>query len=459
MLGVNSSQWLQILIYTAFCFVLAFVGRGLPFDGKFLIILCLGYAFGGKGFAYLTPLEPFYVGEIALSLLMLGLLFRLRTPGSFIPTTLHLLIYIFCLYTVIRLSYEILEYGLMSIRDSSVCYYGLYFVGTFAILSNRRFYFVFQKSIFWVMLFGFIGLIGYNLNLSDKLGDINIWFQKIYLPHPDINLPLTIAFGVTIFVRFISTKKISYLPVLIVSVVFIMMDKTAGIFCTLLLCALLGFVARRVEFILVGGGFAILSLIGLVVLNQLSSLGKLPDFLSKNDHIITLSTAFSGDISQKNTTDWRMEWWRVIYEDTMNDNPIMGVGYGGDISSSFLNQYYGYDRIADDIKHARYPHNIMFTIFGRLGLSGLVIFLPIFLWIFVFCCKFARRYLSSNNYKYEHLSAFCVVVSGLGNSLIQATYEIPYAAIIHWTLLGYLVFEYYRPGFHNRNVNSKIDDQ
>jgi hypothetical protein len=450
MLELHSSYWGVIFIYAIFSFILIFLGGRLPFDGKFLIILCLGYAIGGKGFAYLTPMEPFYVSEIGLGLLMLGFILRGQSGGGLAPTFLHILIYIFCIYSAARVFFNMQAYGMMSIRDAALCYYGLYYIGAFSALSNVKFYRTFEKSIPWVLLLGFIAQISYKFLIYLKLGNISGWFMKVHLPHPDITLPLAVAFAVVTYVKFITTKRIRYLPVLVFSMGLIMMSKSAGVFDLAVLCTMLGFAAKRAEFFLVGGAAVVTAFFGIVVLTQLSSSGNLPDFLVENEHVQTLTTAVTGDTSQRNTTDWRIEWWRVIYEDTIEDNPLLGAGYGGDITSSFFYEYYGEARMAGQAGAARYPHSVLFTVFGRLGISGMLLFLPLFIWIIVFCGKFASRYLRGDNYKIEHLVAFCIVVAGWANSLVQATYETPYAAIIHWTFLGYMAFEYYRPNYHRQ---------
>ena len=71
-----------------FVILLLALWRSIPIDAKLLYIIILGYALGGKGFAYVSPMEPIYISEICLAICMCGLLKRLHTAGVF-RSTIH----------------------------------------------------------------------------------------------------------------------------------------------------------------------------------------------------------------------------------------------------------------------------------------------------------------------------------------------------------------------------------
>ena len=85
------------------------------------------------------------------------------------------------------------------------------------------------------------------------------------------------------------------------------------------------------------------------------------------------------------------------------------------------------------------------TNLGRLGLAGFVIFLILFIVIARFLVKFCRRYFPSPLRKDSDLICFGIVLAGMVNGVLQATYEIPHSAITHWVCLAYLAVRYYRP--------------
>ena len=82
---------------------------------------------------------------------------------------------------------------------------------------------------------------------------------------------------------------------------------------------------------------------------------------------------------------------------------------------------------------------IVFTVFGRMGIIGLVIFIPIAyllsreLWIGL---QVMRRYGSQCDARYAFTWAF--VMAGFVNAFFQSTFEAPYTAVMFWTLLALL---------------------
>ena len=59
----------NVILGTGGFLILLFLSwRSIALDAKLLFIIILGYALGGKGFAYVSPFEPIYIGEISLSL-------------------------------------------------------------------------------------------------------------------------------------------------------------------------------------------------------------------------------------------------------------------------------------------------------------------------------------------------------------------------------------------------------
>ena len=130
----------------------------------------------------------------------------------------------------------------------------------------------------------------------------------------------------------------------------------------------------------------------------------------------------------------------------MRDNPWFGSGLGSDISSSFLTDYYGIERAqarAVQGGGARYPHNILFTVFGRMGVIGVLFFTVYLLFVLKVMYDFCVIYLRKSDYLMGDLLLFALFCSGLANAFVQATYEAPYAAIIHWVCLAYLARRVY----------------
>ena len=73
--------------------------------------------------------------------------------------------------------------------------------------------------------------------------------------------------------------------------------------------------------------------------------------------------------------DWRFTWWKMVISDVMKESPFYGLGLGSDISTEFHANYFQTGIDNTDVIIARYPHNILITVLGRLGIIGIIIFL------------------------------------------------------------------------------------
>src|SRR5205085_10095574 len=86
----------------------------------------------------------------------------------------------------------------------------------------------------------------------------------------------------------------------------------------------------------------------------------------------------AGDISAGNN-EFRAAWWESVIDETNEKSPLVGLGFGYDLAKRFLRSYnaplntYEFD--------TRSPHSILLTVYGRMGVIGILIFALIFLQI------------------------------------------------------------------------------
>lgn len=441
-----------IIVSAVFMTLPLIIARHLAYDFKFLMLLCLGYAIAGKGFAYITPIEPIYIGEITLVLCMAGLLIRLSKGMKLFPSGLHITIFLFMAMTGISLLLrDYSEYKMLALRDASTAYYGLFFFAAFAMLESE----VHQKAIrkvgyvmlvCWVVFacvnFGFqaAGLAG---GLREALYKIHPIVAYFFVPHPDILFPLAATLAIICISKILRGKKLFYIIPLAVALLVLFQGKAAGLFAfTLTSCALVVF-ARRTE-IGVFGVFSGLSAGLLLAVFYAAEFEVVIDYLDNVDAINTAQQGFS-ESGERNTSDWRLNWWGSIWKDTMEINPFFGTGMGSDIASSFRMSFYSYERAVQGLQQggARYPHNILFSVIGRLGLVGLLVFCIYLLVVVKYLIDFCRIFLRRKDYLIGDLLFFALFCTGLANAFVQSTYEAPYAAIIHWVALAYIACRVY----------------
>jgi len=137
----------------------------------------------------------------------------------------------------------------------------------------------------------------------------------------------------------------------------------------------------------------------------------------------------------------------------MRENPFYGLGLGSDISTRFHANYFQTGIDNTDVLIARYPHNVLITIWGRLGIIGLMIFIPICilvvreLWI-----GMLKLRASSDEHSPGLAFVWAFVLGGFTNAFFQSTFEAPYAAIAFWSMLAVLCVM-------NRQTDEETDEE
>ena len=420
-----------------FVILLLTLWREIPFDAKLLLIIILGYALGGKGFAYVSPMEPVYIGEISLALCMFGLMTRLHHAGLF-DTSIHKWIWVYLIYAGIHLMVDYDQYRLLAIRDSATAYYSLYFFATYSLFQNEAIVTVFERIMKIAIVFAIVQSAA--TYFSFRIPGFH--------PHADAYIPLTTAAAIYFLIRGAESKKPVHILIGATAAVALMTGKTAGVlalFGALALAVVFG----RVKKLMIPAAFiGVLGFFALALAVIIS-----PDFFA--EHIASGDTVETFGISEgefvglSGTSSWRMDWWMMIWHDTMRSAPFWGLGFGGDISTAFLGPELG--------ELVRYPHSVIFTVIGRLGLIGLLIFTTLFVAIGMFSIKFFRLYYNSPNRRDADLICPAVVIAGMVNGVLQSTYEVPYAAITHWVCLGYMASRYYVSQTHRKMSAQKSD--
>jgi len=469
LLTIQDNTRTIILVSAGFMALPLILARHLAIDFKFLMLICLGYAVAGKGFAYVSPIEPIYIGEITLVLCMLGYLMRQIKHLDPFPTGIHGSVFVFMGLAGASLMFRDFEqYEMLAMRDASMAYYGLFFFCSFAMLRAEGAVRAMRKVGGWMLMAWVIfasvdfacqaaGIVGGLKGVLFKLHPMVTYFYK---PHPDILFPLAATLAIICISRMIREKKIIYFFPLALAFAGLFQGKAAGLFAFIVTCAVLVLFAKRVEI----GVFGVVSAVGggvFLACVYVMEIEVVVEYLDGVDAVNTAQQGFT-ESNSRNTSDWRLNWWGAIWEDTMDDNPAFGAGLGSDISSSFLTGFYSADRATQGLEEggARYPHNIIFTVIGRLGLVGLFVFGAYLLVVTKALIDFCRVFLRRSDYLIGDLLFFALFCSGLANAFVQSTYEAPYAAIIHWVALAYIARRLYdHKHGRNRNPGDQFEPQ
>jgi len=133
----------------------------------------------------------------------------------------------------------------------------------------------------------------------------------------------------------------------------------------------------------------------------------------------------SGDPGGNNR--FRLIWWRDVIEDTMATSPVLGLGFGSDLSTRFLADY---DLLSDENFAARSPHSIIVTVFGRMGLVGLAAWLAVTASMAALVWKLLRRG------EPDGMGLACIAISVFLSACFGVVLEGPMGATVFWITLG-----------------------
>src|SRR5260370_26623034 len=267
----------------------------------------------------------------------------------------------------------------LAIRDSAVVYYAFFFFIAYQIGKNESA----RKFVERAILAGFVLLIPVAVVAiwsSELLNKLTYHGFPIILYKGDL---LTTFLGIGAFYFFFTPSrgilKIFFRACSLASLGLFLFGMSlvalSGFACaTLLLVA-----ARRPRFIIYQIRIAVVLLLAISSL-QLSNIHFESDFFRNLSDKITSIADFSatghyrskiGDSSAANN-EFRTVWWTTVFNETTQKGPVFGLGFGYNLTSSFMRAYYPTG--GEDAASARSPHTILFPVLGRMALIGLAPF-------------------------------------------------------------------------------------
>lgn len=424
-----------------------------------LAFLLLGYAFLSKGFAY-VGYSPLFIGEITLGVVMVATL--LTGPNlAFLRAPLSWLIVAFMLWQIIVLATSPQTPLVDMLRDSVIWGYAVFAFLVAALLLRTG---GVERSLEWygrwMPWFAVWAPIGYLVAvrlvdvslptfpgtevriLSLKPGDLGVHLagaaaflalglHRTY-PVRDLKtlgykemfwwaalaagvietgsrnrgglLSVFAALGVVLILRPNNRLRNLLLPALIIAVLFVSLDIRIPI----------------------GGGREI-------SVQQITS---------------NVESIFAGSSKSKlaDTSQWRVEWWKQIVDDTIfGDRFWMGVGYGPNLAEI--------DGFADQTGN-RSPHNGHLTILARSGVPGLFLWLLIIgtIYLSLFRCYLRAQQNDDRVLANINIWVMAYVTAFFVNTSFDVYLEGPQGGIWFWSLVGFTVAFTYSQDVQSRRV-------
>lgn len=436
----------QILDYSQ-----ASVSR-FPAGAMFLFVLGValtGYAFLGRGFAYLG-VPPVFVGEMVL---LLGVSTWLLTGGtrvfeSWISWSLVLLIGIGALGTVGWLA----TYGMDALRDGVLWGYGVFalLVGTFLLRGGNRIRTVILVYSRWLPWF----LVWVPIAMSIHMfwaSSIPRWpASEVPVLNPKggdiaVHLSGAMAFLALGLYRLKDARRkgrdirLEWLLWICLAIGSVTVLAGRSALLTLASTALLLWVIWPTKHWIRP---VVIGVLGIVIAIALDAEFQVADgerSVSPQALVQTFESIFreTGEAGHDGTRRWRLEWWVDIWDYTVRGKHFWsGKGYGVNLADDDGYQVFGYGH---DGPVLRSPHNSHLTFLARSGVPGFVV------WILLqvmFGFALFRAYRRARRRGREDLAKLNLWVLAywwafMVNASFDVSFEGPQGGIWFWSLFGF----------------------
>jgi len=424
--------------------ILAWTGGPLA-EAWLLGFLFFGYVVGNRGFAQLTPIAnlPLFLSELGLAFAVPLVAMRgaIRQELPLRRDWLNGLLLFWLALACGRIVPDTRTYGFMALRDFALVYYVLYFFLAQALARHAPSRRLLQRAI--LVTFAV-------LPISGLLATI---FPEFFLSNLLVNGVPLIFYKGDLLATFLYTGFVVLLP----------LEKSAGrnevwrwVAAIISLVLGLAIISRAsmvglavaVGWLAWWGCWRHAKVVGAVCAAGLlavtvHSLLQKEDFTQTNAYAIYEAVASIGDFSgdrnylsdasgdKGDNNRFRLIWWRNVAEETLHDAPVLGLGFGADLSRNFLAEYYP---IADVDFSVRSPHNVFLTTFGRMGFAGALLLLGIYAALARSTVRAFRMMRDSTARQGLNLQAACWV--GLCSACFGVVLEGPMGAIPLWIMLG-----------------------
>lgn len=429
--------WATFLAGTLGLFLLARL-QPLPLGTLLLGIVIAGYVIGNRGFAQISlsgrfPLLP---AEAALALcgglLLVQSAWRHELPLRRDPLNLALLAWI--LAGLLRIGFDVREYGFMALRDFALVYYGaFFFIGQEIGREPRG-----RRFLLRALTAGCVILLPLYL-LFERfpeffLGTLTWRGNPIIFYKGDLAGTFLAIGAVLLFLRF--EQRGGWWNValsLTLSGAVLLLNNRASMLALFVATAWLAIRGRwRFAAMQAVAGIAVAALVLAAAAALRISWERTPVF-GVYERVVSIAdplgqrTYRGADTFNKGDNNlYRAVWWRAVIEETVDGNPYVGLGFGHDLAARFVREYY--PESSEEFS-VRSPHNALISIFARMGAVGLGLFL-------LLVALMAVRTWRAIPLGPAEAAPWCAVWALLTSACLGVVLEGPMGAVVFWTTLG-----------------------
>jgi O-antigen ligase len=401
-------------------------------------LVACGYIVGNRGFAQimLLPNYPLLPGEAVLilagGLLLIQCAWRHELP--FRRDALNVLLLVWIAVGALRMTFDFRQFGLLAIRDFALVYYAAFFflaqesareetgrrflermvLGSCVVLLVISFFYDrFPQFFFNTLSFRGSPLIYYKGDLVGTF--MAVGSVMFFLRYEDRRRWWELALSLGLAGAVIATNNRASMLGLFVATIW------------LLLGGRWKFAAAQT---ITGLVMSALILIGATVMNR--PIDQTPVF-HLYEEVVSLADpagkrAYRGEetFNKGDNNLFRMTWWNAVFSETVAANPYVGLGFGYDLADRFVREYY--PESGEEFA-VRSPHNVLITVFARMGATGLVVLLAILGVVGVGTWRAVKL-------GPREAAPWCAVWVIFVSSCFGVVLEGPMGAVVFWMMLG-----------------------
>ena len=410
----------------------------LPLATLLLGAVVFGYVIGNRGFAQIMilPNQPLLPAEALLALggglLLVQCAWRHDLP--FRREALNVALLLWIALGTLRVAFDVRAYGLLAIRDFAVVYYAAFFYLAQEAARERAGRVFLER----VLLASCTLLLGTSF-LYDRYSEflfsaVSLRGSPLIYYKGDLVGTFLAVGSVLFYLRHETRRNRWNLALSLILAGGVIATNNRASMAGLLVAALWLLIGGRWKFaatlIVAGATAAFAIVVGASVLNR--PLEKTPLF-GVYERIVSLADptgqrTYRGDetFNKGDNNLFRTTWWTAVLAETVDTNPYVGLGFGHDLADRFVREYY--PESGEEFA-ARSPHNVLVTIFARMGLAGLVGLLGV---LVIVATRTWRAVKSGPEAAAPWCAAWVIFVSACFGVVLEG----PMGAVVFWTILG-----------------------
>lgn len=401
-------------------------------------LLIIGYMVGNRGFAQLSPVNlPLFPGELVLGVSLVGAAWTCARQKvlSVQRSVLSALVLAWITLGFTRAPLDVRSFGFVALRDLAMVYYGLYFFLVQIASSD-------PASRRWITRCVLVGMALCPLSFiafqiwpgffTDRLlvAGIPLIFVK-----SDVAGGFMAASGLWFLVKFAHQRQWCWLALSTMATAGALLSNSRAALLSLGLGFTWLIAMRQRRALHAATVLALLALCGLAADAILSSrpfsesilyrIYESARSIADFDGTMAYQSEQLGDKSDNNR--FRRVWWQSVIAETTETNPVFGRGFGADLAARFLSNY---DAVSADDFTARSPHSFVVTVYGRMGILGLIALLG---WLGAMAVQTWRARSATNpDALGAWLASWAIFTSGCFGVVLES----PMGAVVFWVVTG-----------------------